>query len=697
MDNACQHQEPDLKRPELYVNRELSLLEFNQRVQEQALDETTPLLERLRFLCISNTNLDEFFEVRVASLKQKIALGSVQAGPDNRTPQELLNTIHSRAKKLVADQYRTLNEILIPRLEERQIRFIKRQDWNKQQEAWLRSYFKQDLLPLLSPLGLDPAHPFPRILNKSLNFIVALSGSDAFGRKREVALVQAPRALARLIQLPGDECDAGPYDYVFLSSVIHAYINELFPGMKAVGCYQFRVTRDSELFVDGEEVDDLLRAVEGELSSRRFSVAVRLEVVDTCPDEMVSFLTNRFGLTNLDVYKVNGPVNLNRLQEVYDLVDRPELKFAPFTPALPAPLISGADIFQAVRKQDILLHHPFESFAPVVDFLRQAAADDSVLAIKQTLYRTGSDSAIVDALLKAARSGKEVTVVIELRARFDEEANIGLANRLQEAGAHVVYGLVGYKTHAKMVLIVRREGKRLRKYVHLGTGNYHSRTARLYTDYGLLTCNRAITDDVAKIFLQLTSLGKVSRLQKLLQSPFTLHERLLSMIDREIDNAAAGKPAMIIIKVNSLVEPRIIQALYKASIAGVRVELIVRGICCLRPGVAGVSEQIRVRSVIGRFLEHTRVLYFLNGGEPEVYCSSADWMDRNFYRRVEVAFPIEASALRTRVIRELNDYLRDNTQAYEMLPDGSYRRISRDDEEAFSVQHSLMEELSETI
>jgi len=689
--------EIDLKSPELYINRDLSLLEFNQRVLEQSLDENVPLLERLRFLCISSTNLDEFFEVRVASLKQKIELGSVQAGPDNRTPQELISAIGERTQLLVADQYRILNDVLIPELGEKRIHFIKRQHWNTKQESWLSNYFKQDLLPLLSPLGLDPAHPFPRILNKSLNFIVALSGSDAFGRKREVALVQAPRALPRLIQLPAAECGGGPYDFVFLSSVIHAYIDELFPGMKAVGCYQFRVTRDSELLVDEEEVDDLLRAVEGELSSRRFSVAVRLEVVDTCPDEMVAFLKNRFSLANLDIYKVNGPVNLNRLQEVYDLVDRPDLKYFPFTPGLPPPLITGVDIFQAIRKQDLLLHHPFESFAPVVDFLRQAAADDKVLAIKQTLYRTGSDSAIVDALLKAARSGKEVTVVIELRARFDEEANIGLANRLQEAGAHVVYGLVGYKTHAKMLLVVRREGNQLRNYVHLGTGNYHSRTARLYTDYGFFTYDQAIAEDVAKVFLQLTSLGKVSRLQKLLQAPFTLFDTLLSLIDNEIENARALKPALIIIKVNSLVEPRLIKALYKASQAGVRVELIVRGICCLRPGLAGISDRIHVRSIVGRFLEHTRVFYFENGGDHKVYCSSADWMDRNFFRRVELAFPIESAVLRRRIIKELSDYLRDDTQAYEMLPDGTYKRIRREEGQTFSVQNALMEELSETI
>ncbi len=685
----------DFKQPDLYINRQLSLLEFNRRVIAQALDPQNPLLERLRFLCIASTNLDEFFEIRVASLKQAVELGSVQAGPDNRTPPEVLAAISAEAHKLVEEQYRVLNEVLTPLLAEQNIRFLRRSEWTPAQHAWLQEYFIEELLPIISPLGLDPAHPFPRVQNKSLNFIVSLEGKDAFGRNSGFAVVQAPRALPRLIQLPPDEAGNGPHDFVFLSSVIHAFVDQLFPGMKVKGCYQFRVTRNSELFVEEEEVDDLLQAMEGELLSRRYGDAVRLEVAANCPDSLADFLMEEFELGKDDLYQVNGPVNLNRLIAVYDLVDRPDLKFTAFTPGLPPQLAPASDLFERIRQGDILLHHPFHSFLPVVDFVRQAASDPQVLVIKQTLYRAGPDSAIVDALVAAARAGKEVTVVIELRARFDEEANIALANRLQEAGAHVVYGVVGHKTHAKMILVVRREGRELNHYAHLGTGNYHSRTARLYTDYGLLTCNEAICEDVRRIFLQLTSLGKLSKLNGILQSPFTLHAGLIARIEREAQLAASGRPARIIAKVNALVEPQIIQALYAASGAGVEIDLIVRGMCSLRPGIPGVSERIRVRSVIGRFLEHTRVYYFHNDGEPQVFCSSADWMERNFFRRVEVAFPLLDERIRDQVIRDLETYLDDNCQAWILGSDGRYQRLSpAEGEQARSAQASLLAELA---
>lgn len=685
----------DFKQPDLYINRQLSLLEFNRRVIAQALDPQNPLLERLRFLCIASTNLDEFFEIRVASLKQAVELGSVQAGPDNRTPPEVLAAISAEAHKLVEEQYRVLNEVLTPLLAEQNIRFLRRSEWTPAQHAWLQEYFIEELLPIISPLGLDPAHPFPRVQNKSLNFIVSLEGKDAFGRNSGFAVVQAPRALPRLIQLPPDEAGNGPHDFVFLSSVIHAFVDQLFPGMKVKGCYQFRVTRNSELFVEEEEVDDLLQAMEGELLSRRYGDAVRLEVAANCPDSLADFLMEEFELGKDDLYQVNGPVNLNRLIAVYDLVDRPDLKFTAFTPGLPPQLAPASDLFERIRQGDILLHHPFHSFLPVVDFVRQAASDPQVLVIKQTLYRAGPDSAIVDALVAAARAGKEVTVVIELRARFDEEANIALANRLQEAGAHVVYGVVGHKTHAKMILVVRREGRELNHYAHLGTGNYHSRTARLYTDYGLLTRNEAICEDVRRIFLQLTSLGKLSKLNGILQSPFTLHAGLIARIEREAQLAASGRPARIIAKVNALVEPQIIQALYAASGAGVEIDLIVRGMCSLRPGIPGVSERIRVRSVIGRFLEHTRVYYFHNDGEPQVFCSSADWMERNFFRRVEVAFPLLDERIRDQVIRDLETYLDDNCQAWILGSDGRYQRLSpAEGEQARSAQASLLAELA---
>jgi len=686
----------DLKNPELFINRELSLLEFNRRVLAQAMDERTPLLERLRFLCISSTNLDEFFEIRVAGLKQKAELGLAQTDADGRTPVELLKDISSTTHELVNEQYSLLNDVLLPQLEQQGIRFIKRSSWTEEQEKWVQEFFHESLLPVLSPMVLDPSHPFPRILNKSLNFIVLLKGRDAFGRVGGFAIVQAPRALARIIQFPKDLKKGGPNDYVFLSSIIHAHVENLFPGMRVVGCHQFRVTRNSDLFVDEEEVDDLLRALEGELQSRRYGAVVRLETAHDTPETAVEFLLKQFKVRPDDLYQVDGPVNLNRLLSVCDIVDRPDLKFIPFTPSMPEVLAGKSGIFQVLKKKNVLIHHPFESFLPVIDFLKQAASDSNVLAIKQTLYRTGPDSAVVNALVDAARAGKEVTVVIELRARFDEAANIELANRLQEAGAHVVYGVVGYKTHAKMVLVVRKEGRKLKHYVHLGTGNYHHRTARIYTDYGFLTSDDSIGEDVSKVFLQLTSLGKVPKLEKLLQSPFSLHENLLKKISQEAKNASEGKQSKIIAKVNSLVELQIIQALYEASMAGVKIDLIIRGICCLRPGVPGISENIRVRSVVGRFLEHTRVYYFENDGDPEVYCASADWMDRNLFRRVEVAFPIEQKMLKKRVIEELNFYLRDNCQAWELQTDGTYMRCSPvDEEEPFSAQQELLKKLSE--
>ncbi|MHB8347482.1 MAG: polyphosphate kinase 1 [Acidiferrobacterales bacterium] len=699
------------QQPALLLNRELGLLAFNCRVLEQARDANTPLLERLRFLCISSTNLDEFFEIRKARLQEQVASGSVDTGPDNRSPQELLQQISTETHHLVDEQYRVLNDELIPALERENIRFLRRNEWGAEATEWVRRHFEDELLPMLTPMGLDPAHPFPRILNKSLNFLVTLHGNDAFGRRGGIAIVQAPRALPRVIRLPKERAN-GSQAFVFLTSIIHAHVGDLFPGMDVTGCYQFRVTRNSELFVDEEEAQDLLRALEGELAARRYGDSVRLEVADNCPSDMTGYLLHQFELEPQDLYQVNGPVNLNRLMAVAEMVDRPDLKYPSFTPGVPRRIVRARNLFDAIRQDDILLHHPFDSFAPVIDFVRQAAADPRVLAIKQTLYRTGPESALVDALVHAARAGKEVTVVIELRARFDEEANIGLATVLQEAGAHVVYGIVGYKTHAKMILVVRRERGRLRHYVHLGTGNYHDRTARLYTDFGLFTRADAIGEDVNKLFRQLTSLGRVPKLAKLLQSPFTLHAELLRRIERETEQARQGRPARIVAKLNALTEPRIIQALYDASSAGVRIDLIVRGICCLRPGLAGVSENIRVRSVIGRFLEHTRVYWFLNGGRSpagdgrapdaeilpgsgEVYCASADWMDRNFFRRVEIAFPVESRKLHERVVREsLNYYLRDNTHAWILQADGSYRRLSPDGTEPWSAQAKLVQELS---
>lgn len=681
-----------LDNPDLYLNRELSLLEFNWRVLQQALDTSVPLLERLNFLCISSTNLDEFFEVRVAGLVQQIEIGDPYLEADQITAQEALKLVNARAQELVEEQYRALNEVLLPELEKESIQVLPRASWDEEQTTWLREYFIEQVAPILSPIGLDSAHPFPRLLNKSLNFIVSLVGKDAFGRNRSLAILQAPRALPRVIEFPEHLKKPGEHKFVFLSSIIHAYAEDLFYGMKIKGCYQFRVTRNSDLAIDTEETSDLLVAISDELTQRNFGDEIRLEIAHNCPEEMVDFLCNECGMDSDKVYLVNGPVNLSRIQQVYELVERPDLKFKPFTQGRPSGLSKNKDIFQSIRKQDILLHHPYQSFTPVIDFLKTAASDPSVLLIKQTLYRTGAKSPIVDALVVAAHAGKEVTVVIELRARFDEEANVALASRLQEAGVHVVYGIVGYKTHAKMLLILRREANhKLRHYVHLGTGNYHRSTARFYTDYGLLTANKEIGEDVSNLFVQLTSLGKVAKMHRMLYAPFTLHKSLLAKINREIDNAEAGKPARIIAKINSLVEPEIIQAFYRASIAGVKVNLIVRGICCLKPGVKGLSENIEVRSIIGRFLEHTRVFYFENDKAPEVWAGSADLMKRNLLRRVEVCFPIEGKRLRQRVIDDLEVYLSDNTQAWLLAEDGRYHRVERaDDVEAISAQATLL-------
>ena len=676
-------------KAEYYINRELSFLDFNYRVLAQAHDESLPLLERIRFLGISCSNLDEFFEIRVAGLKQRLELGSLTGGPDGMSVPDQLSAIHQRALTLVQDQYELLNQVVFPALATHGIQFVNARTLTQHQQIWLADYFAKEVEPVLTPLGLDPARPFPRIQNKSQNFIVRLSGKDAFGRDAELAVVQVPRSLPRIIRLPASEDAPGKTHFVFLSTIISTFVAQLFSGMAVEGAWQFRVTRNSDLFVDDEEVDNLLRAIEGELAQRRYGAAVRLETSLDCPEDITTFLLRHFALTKDDLYQVNGPVNLNRLMALYDLVDRPDLKYTPYTPAMPKRVVAREDLFAVMRDADLLLHHPFESFVPVIDFLRQAGTDPDVLAIKQTLYRTGPQSPIVDALVAAARSGKEVTVIIELMARFDEAANISLATRLQEAGAHVMYGVVGYKTHAKLIMVVRRELGKLRRYCHLGTGNYHPNTARVYTDYGLFTCDEAVGEDLHELFLQLTSPTRVAIMQKILQSPFTLHESLVEKTRREAEFARQGKPARIIAKLNALVEPQIIQALYQASMAGVKIDLIVRGICALRPGIAGVSENITVRSIVGRFLEHSRVYLFHNDGNPELYCASADWMERNFFRRIEVAFPVGRQH-REQIMRDLETYLADNVQAWQLLADGRYERCHPGTEPIVNAQSTLL-------
>ncbi|TNC81460.1 MAG: polyphosphate kinase 1 [Oleiphilus sp.] len=685
--------EVDLHAHEFYFNRELSHLQFNKRVLEQARDQNHPLLNRLQFCCIFSSNMDEFFEIRVAGLNHQIKYGRETVGPDGQAPLKTLQEVDVITHDLVQQQYDILNDELLPALEAQNIRFLRRTEWDEQQTDWLRAYFEHEILPVINPIGLDPSHPFPRLVNKSLNFIVELDGKDAFGRETGMAIVPAPKSLPRIVKLPPDVSDGD--ELVFLSSVIHAFADQLFPGMSVIGCYQFRLTRNADFEIEHDDMQDLASALKGELLSRRFGEAVRLELVDNCPEHLVNFLLSQFGLSQAELYQVKGPVNLARLMSLPGLLDRSDLLYPGFAPGLPKLLKSGKSIMSTLQQRDILLHHPFQSFTPVVDLLREAAKDPDVVAIKQTLYRTGANSEVVAALVDAARRGTEVTAVIELTARFDEAENIELASRLQEAGAVVVYGVVGYKTHAKMILIVRREASGFKHYVHLGTGNYHAGNARLYTDYSFMSSDDALGKDVHKIFQQLTGMGKVLKIKKLFHAPFTLHERLIQLIDREAENALAGKPSGIIVKVNSLSEPKVIRALYKASQAGVPIELIVRGICCLRPGVEGVSENITVRSIIGRFLEHTRVYCFHNDGNEEIYGASADWMVRNLLNRVETCFPIENKKLMQRVQEELGAYLNDNCQSWIMQSDGSYiQRQPGEGEARLSAQQYLLENLA---
>ena len=677
-----------------YINRELSLLKFHERVLAMAQDKNVPLLERLRFLCITCTNLDEFFEIRVAGLKQRIEIGAPAQGPEKMPAQEIFDELRRDVSKMVEQQYELLNDELFPQLADAGVRFLHSDDWSDKHHEWLEEYFTEQVLPVLTPLTFDPARPFPRILNKSLNFIVRLHGKDAFGRRRHRGMVQAPRSLPRVIRLPDSFCRPGEHNFVFLSSVIRVHVDSLFPGLDIDGCYQFRVTRNSNLYVDDEEVSDLVRALEGQLEASRYGAAVRIEIGHECPDDLREFLLDHFELKDHDAYMVDGPVNLNRLSTVCDLDNKPELLYTPFSQGLPDELLSDENIFSILDKKNVLLHHPYQSFAPVIDFIGTAATDPDVLAIKQTLYRTGPASPIVDHLVTAARSGKEVTVVIELMARFDEAANIALANRLQEAGAHVVYGLVGFKTHAKMTLVVRRMEGRLVRYSHLGTGNYHHATSSVYTDYGYLSSSKRLGEDVHKLFLQLTSLTRADDMTRMLASPFSLFDALLEKIQREADFAKQGKDARIILKVNSLNEPQLIDALYAASQAGVQIDLILRGICSLRPGVSGLSENIKVRSIVGRFLEHSRVYYFLNDGKEEYYCSSADLMYRNMFRRNESCFEIRQKAMKKQLRRDLDLFLSDNCEAWALNGDGIYSRLSPGPDERICAQEKFLAELA---
>ncbi|MGE6325638.1 polyphosphate kinase 1 [Psychrobacter sp. NPDC078370] len=684
--------------PSSYINRDLSLLQFHLRVLAQASSSRHPLLERLFFLIIFSSNLDEFFEIRVAGIMQKLNIGDVSTSAHGMRPSEVLNEISIITHAAISEQYRILNEDILPALALEDIRYLKRDELNAEQSAWMKRYFTEQVVPVLTPISIDPAHPFPRLVNKSLNFIATLEGKDAFGRDINLAIVPAPRSLPRVIRLP-DELTGGKEHHVMLSAIIHEHIGELFPGMSVTGCHQFRLTRNADLDL-ADDVEDIAKALEGELENRRFGDKVRLEVTTDCPTHISEYLLNEFELHDNQLYRVNGPVNLTRLLFDFNI---PALRYQPFTHVVPKAFRREMDksdkstsMFAAMRKSDVLVHHPFHAFSPIINLLWQAASDPKVLAIKQTLYRSGTNSEIVKALAAAARNGKEVTAVIELRARFDEASNIAVANYLQEAGAVVVYGIVGYKTHAKLMLIVRREDDRIRRYVHLGTGNYHAANAKVYTDYGLFSADPDISEDVHKIFQELTGMGKPANLKKLLHAPFTLHEKLMSFIDDEIAHAKAGTRAHIVIKANALTERRLIDKLYDASQAGVKIELILRSMCCLRPQVKGLSENITVRSVIGRFLEHTRVYYFYNNGDERLYCGSADWMDRNLFHRVEVAFPIENKKLFKQIYQDgLINYLRDNTQAWTLDGTGVWQQLQpAAGEEPHVAQEHLLKKIN---
>jgi len=680
-----------------FLSRELSLLAFNRRVLAQAKDGRVPLLERLRFLCIVSSNLDEFFEIRVAGLKEQIKLGKEVASPDRRPASEAFSAVSEQARVLVSRQYELLNKQILPALAAKGIRFLPENDWTREQRAWLSDYFTREMMPVLTPIGLDPSHPFPRVLNKSLNLVVRLEGRDAFGRGSGIAILQAPRLLPRVIELP-EKLAGGRYGFVLLSAVLQAFCAALFEGMTVLGSYAFRVTRNSDLFFEEEEIKDLRAALQGELPQRHFGDAVRLEIADDCPEDLAGFLLHEFELDARDLYRVGGPVNLVRLMPVPDLVERPELKYPGFYPGIPRAVEKRADLFKSIRKSDILLHHPYQSFNPVIQFLEQAADDPDVLAIKQTVYRTGTDSVLMKYLIEAAQRGKEVTVVVELLARFEEEANLNWAAKLEEVGAHVVYGVVGYKTHAKMLLLVRREEGKLRRYAHLSTGNYHPGTAKLYTDFGLFTADEKMCADVNEVFKQLTGLGRSGKLNHLWISPFSLQSNIMMAIQNEARIAKAGKPAHIIAKMNSLVEPQVIEALYAASQSGVKIDLIVRGMCALRPGLPGLSDNIRVRSIVGRFLEHHRVFYLHNGGLEDVYLSSADWMERNFLRRIESGIPVLDKKLKVRVIKEgLRTYLADNAQCWDMDAAGGYTRKNTRGSVRRSAQEQLLESLATTV
>jgi polyphosphate kinase len=660
----------------LFINRELSWLEFNQRVLDEAEDASVPLLERLKFLAICAANLDEFFMVRVAGLIEQVRDDVQDVPADGMTPRDQLAAIARRTQRMVSEMATVLNERILPDLAAQGVRLVAPTQLSPTEQELVREYFREQVLPILTPLAIDPGHPFPHVRNRSLNLVAMLSGSSKDDAQRAFAVVQVPSVLPRLVRVPTDE-EGVRAKFVRLESVIAMHFGALFPGFRFLGAWPFRVVRNFDLSIDEEEAEDLIELVGEEVRRRDRGNAVRLTVETTAAPEALEMLERSLGVDEEHVFKVDGPLAIPDLAAMAEpLADRRDLRDEAFMAPVPPPMRDADDIFEVIAREDVLLHHPYESFDPVVEFISQAAADPKVLAIKQTLYRTSGDSPIVKALMRAAENGKQVAALVEIKARFDEENNIQFARRLENSGVHVVYGLLGLKTHCKAALVVRREGTVLRRYVHLGTGNYNPSTARLYTDVSFFSARPELGEDATALFNLLTSCTAPSQWRKLTVAPLGLHERILGLIEREAAFARAGKPARIIAKMNALVDPDAIHMLYRASQAGVQIDLIVRGICCLRPGLPGVSENIRVRSVVDRFLEHSRLFYFEAGGEGELYGSSADWMPRNFVRRVEVLFPIEDPRLKRRVVDEiLAVCLADDRKASMLLPDGSYRRV----------------------
>ena len=656
----------------LFLPRDESFLAFNERVLDWAKRKDVPLLERLRYLCIVSSNLDEFFEVRMALHLRAVHHHDSKALYSSHS----FNKLSELAHRLVDEQYALYNEDLLPDFASKGLRLLSHAERNGLQKKWVKQYFDHEVRPLLVPVGLDPAHPFPTVANKSLNFIVRLSGADAFGRENEIAIVKVPRVLPRIIKIP--EKIVGKKNYfVALSSVIRAHLSDLFPGRHVGQFSQFRVTRDSELAVDEEDVQNLRTALRQGLEQRQFGQAVRLEVSSVCSQDLYHFLLKQFELPESALYRVHGPVNLVRLNQMIDLVDEPALLFKPYKASFPKTYTAVESIFSQLKRRDILIHQPFESFSAVLAFLREAVNDPNVLAIKQTIYRTGADSELMDLLREAVRRGKEVTAVVELKARFDEEANINWSERLESIGAQVVYGVVGLKTHAKMLLVTRKEGRKLVRYAHLSTGNYNSRTARLYTDISMLTGDTKITSDVEQVFIHLAGLSPLPRLHHLLVAPFQLHDQLIHFVNAVSASTLRGQRGRIVLKMNSLTDERLAKSLMEASKAGVLIDVIVRGACILSAQVPEQTENIKVRSIIGRFLEHSRLFYFANDETEHLYLSSADWMNRNMLRRVEIAWPVLDPDLRQRLIDEcLLAYLGDTEDAWSLQANGKYEKAS---------------------